>query len=150
MKNILNVIFVVCVALLISGCAAWHSGIKPISPPGKKVIPAPMVDSLTPTLVWEPLEIKESADKITDLRYDIIIYTNIGFPPQAKVAYQKEDITETSHVVTTPLQKGTRYYWRIREKYKRNGEEVTGQWNGFGFVAVNQYATNKPYFFDTP
>ena len=145
-----NIIFVVCIAIFLSSCVAWHSGVTPVYPPGKKTIPAPKVNSLTPTLKWESLNIKDSTGKVTGIRYEIIIYTISGFHAEHKIAYQKDDIAETSHTVSTPLQPSTRYFWRIRAKYKQNGDKATGEWNGFSYVAPTQYEGGKPYFFDTP
>jgi len=150
MKKVINVIFFACVGIFLAGCVSWHSGIAPLYPPGEKIIPAPKVDSLTPTLKWEPIRLDKASNKITNIRYDIVIYTTTGFPPKNIVAYKKDEISETSHMVATQLKPSTQYFWRIRAKYKQNGNEVTGKWNGFGFVALNTYATNKPYFFKTP
>lgn len=146
MKKILFFFTIIYSMLFLTGCASYGTGIEPIYPPGKTYIPAPKVDSLTPTLAWKPFK----EDGIENLRYDLIIFTRGGFPPKSKSAYEKANITDTSHKLEKPLDPRTQYFWRVRAKYSKNGTEVTGKWNGFSTIAINGFSTGKPYFFATP
>jgi hypothetical protein len=151
MKNIANSILAACIAGLLSGCTSIGetSGIKPSSPPYwySFYSGVPEVDSLTPTLKWEPLETENIDGDLTDIRYDVDIFTVSGLLFQDEtVDYHKEDIVETSLVVESPLQPDKRYFWRIRAKYKQNGREVTGDWNSRSDLRTGV----SPYFFDTP
>lgn len=151
MKILVNSILAVCIACLLSGCTSLGepSGIKPVSPPYwySLYTGVPEVDSLTPTLKWEPLETKNLEANITDIRYDVYIFTDSGFLfHEERIEYHKENIVETSLMVETPLQPGKRYFWRIRANFKQNGHEVTGDWNSRSDFRSGV----SPYFFDTP
>lgn len=153
MRYAANMLLIFCIGVFFSGCAVWHSGIQPVDPPGKKMIPAPTVTSNQPTLVWEPLKLKDQA-AAGDLHYQLVVFHYEGFSLSPTIAYDKNGITETSHTLETPLKSDTQYYWRLRALYNKDGKQVATDWNGFNFVGIIPpyfgWETGKPYFFKTP
>lgn len=140
------------VAATVSGCVAWGQGIAPIEPPGRKIFPSPTIESLQPTLSWEPADPEE----MPDARYHLVVYRLEGFPAHEVVVYARRDLTETSHTLETPLLPSTRYYWRVGVTYS-NGKETRTEWNGyraFYFIPVPFIwfigFTSGSYSFDTP
>jgi hypothetical protein len=153
MKVISNLIIAIGALMLSTGCVSWHSGIRPIEPPITKFPPAPVVSSLTPTLTWESSPLEKSGE-VQDLRYHLIVFRIIGFPPKTIIDYDKKDISGTSYRLEKPLASKTRYNWRIRTMYKKkDGQEVVEDWNGFRVIAFIPpwigWGFNA-YFFDTP
>ncbi len=111
-------------SLALIGCATY-TGIKPIYPPGHRFGGIPKtVDSLTPTLRWEP-------SPEPNATYDLIIYESIGeysfwksetrgVPGQE--AYYREGLQETVHEIEEPLKPDTEYQWSVRV---RRGTKVS-------------------------
>jgi hypothetical protein len=151
MRQNLNRIAIIVYAMsFFSGCISWHSGIEPIEPSSGTYILASKVNSIQPTLSWEPSALTKT-DSVEDLRYQLIVLsTGMSY----KVIYTKKDILETSHTVETALQPDTRYGWRVRPIYKKNGQEIVGDWNGFNFIGIIPpyfgWVFGNPYFFATP
>ncbi|MDO8445464.1 MAG: hypothetical protein Q7T53_05075 [Deltaproteobacteria bacterium] len=118
----------VLVALILTtGCIPFRSGINPIDPPGNTMLPSPVVKSQSPTLSWEPYK----EEGIADLSYQLIIskYSASGYV----AAYEKGGIYETLHKVGVLLEPHTRYYWRVRPVYRKDGRDFAGSWNGFSY-----------------
>ncbi len=150
-QNVKALIIIAFAISMFPGCISWHSGIKPIDPSSGIYILAPKVNSLQPTIKWEPFDLSKS-NSVEDLRYQLIVLAT-GFS-SGKVVYSKKDISGTSHTLESPLQPSTIYGWRVRPIYKKNGQEITGDWSGFNFIGVIPpyfgWAFRNPYFFDTP
>jgi len=154
MKPKMKIWTIMVAMLFLAGCVAWHSGVRPIEPEGRKP-PAttPTVDSLKPTLSWEPSDLEKSK-KVEYLRYQVVVFKlEEGFSLKTIIVYEKE-ISGTSHTLETALEPNTRYYWRIRPIYKKDGQEITGDWNGFSYIYLapfmSGWAFGAPYFFSTP
>lgn len=137
---------VLFILIFTTGCIAFHSGISPIDPPGNKMLPSPDVKSQNPTLSWEPY--KQAG--IEELRYQLLIskYDASDFV----LVYERHDIYEASHKVDALLEPHTRYYWRIRPLYKKDGRDFAGSWNGFSYFffipPIIGYSGGHIYSFD--
>lgn len=118
---------VLSILLLTYGCIGFHSGMSPIDPPGNKMLPSPAVRSLHPTLSWEPY----TQDGIEELRYQLILSKYDA--SEYVTAYERHDIYEPKHTVAISLEPQTRYYWRVRALYKKEGRDFAGSWNGFSY-----------------
>lgn len=141
---------IIVAMLFLPGCVAWHSGVRPIEPQGQMRFPGTTVDSLKPTLKWEPSDLEKSSE-VEDLRYHLVIFKpEGGFSLKTIIVYEKKDISGTSHTLETSLEPNTQYYWRIRPVYKKKGQEITGDWNGFSYISLIESAFGRPYFFKTP
>ncbi|MBI3597781.1 MAG: hypothetical protein HY203_11590 [Nitrospirae bacterium] len=155
MKQKMRILITIYAMLFLPGCVSWHSGVRPIEPPGRKPpATAPIVDSLKPTLTWEPSDLEKSTG-VEGLLYQLVIFKpEGGFSLKTIIAYEKKDISGTSHALETALEPNTRYYWRIRPIYKKDGQEITGDWNGFSYIYLTPFmsgwAFGSPYFFNTP
>lgn len=113
---------------MITACSSFH-GVKPIFP-GLSLGPPKNIQTLQPTLQWEPSSDLNSS-------YDIIVYEAIqvqelpggGYVNQEKLrkAYYREGIKDTKHEMEEPLKRGTKYYWTVRV---RHGQEVS-DWSSY-------------------
>lgn len=151
MSRWIHAVMVAPIAL--TSCAVWGTGIAPISPEAAKTVPAPRVDSVQPTLVWDGTTFDDRPD-VSDVVYDVFVYdVDDSFPPQPIIVYHASDLTESEHTLESPLAPNKRYWWRVRARYKESGEDVVGDWNGFSYVGILPpwfgWGTLH-YFFETP
>jgi len=137
--------------LSITACTTFH-GITPISPKVGDPYLFPTVESLQPTLRWQPVSDPESS-------YDLVIYEGITITPQTggevkravgERVYYREGLRETAHQIEQPLKPDTEYYWAVRI---RRGAQVA-EWSHYdyrlftGMVSVK--GTKLPFRFQTP
>jgi hypothetical protein len=154
MRRKLRMPIIIVVMFSLAGCVAWNIGVKPVDPPGKMVMPPPVVNSLNPTLTWEPSELEKSSE-VEDLHYHLVVLKlEGGFFSKMIIVYEKNDMRGITYTFETPLEPHTRYFWRIRPIYKQGGKEITGDWNGFSYIYLTPivwgWAFGNPYFFETP
>lgn len=152
MKRFMGPALCLLTALALSGCVAWGYGLTPVEPPARKILPSPTVESLQPTLTWEPADPEEGSD----VRYHLMVYRTEGFPSRAITVYTKGDIVGTSHTLEKSLTPDTRYYWRVGILRKKEQEEYV-DWNGYNSFGVIPYPiifiglrSGNAYSFDTP
>ena len=135
-------LLVLCLAGL-TGCSTYK-GLRPIYPPYGDT-----VDSLQPTLQWEPL-----ADP--DATYDLVIYkpAQKGFGDsnlemeQMRV-YYRQRLKGTAHRVEKPLEPNTHYTWSVRA---RLGENVSS-WSKHEttiFLGISRHRRVRILHFSTP
>ena len=137
------------ILVAIAGCTQF-SGVKPVYPSVGNPHSPPVVDSLQPTLSWEPMRGVTS--------YDLIIYQGVKTESFARgtkrsvgpEVYYRQGLTGTSHKVEITLKPSQEYYWSVRG---RDGNKVT-RWSlydyslllGLGYVSFH----NQPFLFVTP
>ena len=139
--------FILFLAFHISGCVAWNTGLPPVDPPGRKILPSPKVASERPTLSWKGLE----GEGITETSYQLLVFKYDGL--KRVYVYERSDIIGTSHTIEKPLEPHTRYYWKVRPVYKKDGTEFADEWNGYSFFfAVPPILgfSSGDYSFDIP
>jgi len=93
------------------------------------------VDSLQPTLKWEPFPRPRDRkkgneallNKISDVSYDLKIWeVKNDFP--ARLVYDKTGLLEAAHRLSVPLRSGTKYSWTFRARYKLAGRSQVTRW----------------------
>jgi hypothetical protein len=125
-------------------------GFQPLQPPFTIENRFASVWSLTPTLKWQPSTLMAGDHTISSMRYDLAIWKAIN-PYHAdsdsfsdarfsrgnvwvsvdalEIAYERQDLTETSHTVETALEPGTEYAWSVRARFDLNGETRVSEWS---------------------
>jgi hypothetical protein len=142
------------VALLAStGCTAPVSGFAPVYPvqtytshPFRNVpvdvLDWVKVDSLQPTLRWEPFPGKTQAPlsaeitafvnvderAVSDITYDLKIWNVLDGTP-AELVYEHEGIVEQWHRLESPLKPKTKYVWSVRARFKLDGKPRATEWS---------------------
>jgi hypothetical protein len=132
------------------GCTKPHI-ITPIYPKvGNPDLPT-RVDSLQPTLKWQPAE-------GGDVTYDLVIYESITTSSAwegkkkalGREVYYRKGLASTEHRLEEPLKPDSEYYWSVR---MRKGEAVS-KWATYDYDlflgAAYMWARNKPFMFKTP
>lgn len=131
--------------VLLCFCAACTppdiSGLPPAhpEPEGSKV------DSVLPTLRWEPFPRPLDLDghtegwlaRIRSVTYDLRIWRTIqvpgarneGFAYPGDLVYSRDGVREPIHTVETPLAPDTSYVWSIRARYELDGEVRVTEWS---------------------
>ena len=111
--------------------------------PQRDMLLYPVVDSLRPTLEWEPLprprdrrpENQDVIAGLKDVQYDLKIWeANDGHP--GRLVYDRPGLTESRHRLTYPLGPATRYFWTFRARYQLDGEPQATRW-AFSLAPVN-------------
>ena len=138
----------------------WNSG-----KPQHLVRPVPKVQSLSPALQWEAVlpppppgpGADPGATTITDIRYDLriwssagggpgdLVYERLGLsleartePPPAPEDAKEEGPTAApvpfvEHLLEAPLAPKTEYLWSVRARYRLNGEPRATRWSILAF-----------------
>ena len=130
-----------CLLISLCGCSldAETCGLKPIYPPAKvgnkawpqsaaawKAVYEP-VDSLQPTMRWEPYEPTDAVDP-KSVRYDLRIWATANDCPTDEV-YARDGLAETAHQIATPLNPASFYFWAVRARFLVAGEERVSPWS---------------------
>lgn len=152
MKPTMKIRTIIIAMIFLPGCVVWHSGVRPIEPPVQTFLPGSTVNLLKPTLTWEPSDLEKSSE-VEDLRYSLIVFRIPSFFSRQTVTdYENKDIRVTSHTLETSLEPNTQYYWRVRVIYKKKGQEIIEDWNGFNQFSLftGMLSSGNPYFFKTP
>jgi len=155
------------VAFVAAGCTFEPaiSGFRPVYPPLTATAPAPFnmddilnwpkVDSLQPTLRWQPFPgehqtetpsiftggpifpkgigiskpfIEVDSASVSDVRYELRIWTVID-ESAGQIAYEIEGLTEPFHKIERPLKPDTKYYWSVRARFSVNGQPRYSEWS---------------------
>jgi len=102
----------------------------------------PMVDSLQPTLRWEPFPgehqnyegarvipfVAVDPGSISDVKYDLRIWTVRGRAP-GELAYEIDGLTEPFHKLERALKPDTEYYWSVRAQFLLNDQLRVSEWS---------------------
>ena len=101
-------------------------GVKIRSPPIKIIRNQYTVDSLQPTIEWDSI----NRDNVT---YDLRIWRAIG-NKIGPVVYHREKLASTRHVLETPLEPSTRYFFSVRAHFLENGMGRVTEWSRYTLV----------------
>lgn len=141
----INFLMLIVVSLILLGCTSFHE-IKPIYPGVANPNRPKGVDSLQPTLRWEP-------SPEPDVTYDLIIYKGVkvrSIWSEGREVYYRQGLKEPEHKIEEPLKPDTVYYWSIRT---RRGEKVS-EWAGYDYFIWSQFGSmrmnNNHFIFKTP
>ncbi len=96
------------------------------------------VDSLQPTLLWEPFPRPQDheADKegvlkrIRNVAYDLKILRALDNYP-IELIYARQGLPEPSHSIEEPLEPSTKYFWTIRARFELDGHSRVIAWGGW-------------------
>lgn len=160
-----------CIAMLfgLTGCASssFVSGLDPIHPPMPMLL-VPKVDSLQPTLSWEPFpggydrksDPDGSLDSVTDVTYELKIWSAELFygethaadiVPPADGTYVQTRLLDAQHTVGKSLQPDTAYFWTVRARFNLDGDPAINTWAGWHPAGVRKTRENwRPHRFRTP
>jgi len=127
----------------LSGCAlpAAVYGLRPEYPSAMLDFIEPKVafvevDSLQPTLRWEPFPDAETRkgdrdgtlSRIRDVTYDLkILPAERNYP--AHVVYARSGLAEASHKMETPLLPEAKYFWTVRARFTLDGATRVTPWS---------------------
>ncbi len=126
-------------------------GLRAVSPEATHGNVGPEVESLQPTLRWEP-------SRRPGVTYDLVVArvdkkTSFWKGTERSVGgtvYRREGLPGTEHRLETPLEPDREYLWAVRE---RVGDTV-GAWSSYGFfdfyVVAWRSGSEMPYRFRTP
>jgi hypothetical protein len=110
------------------------------------------VDSLTPTLRWEPLDTRtlHAAGEVTDVTYDLRVWaTASGY--SGTPVYARDALQRPVHQLEEPLQPGTKYLWTVRAHFTFAGQPWLTEWGMAGYLLRDQVVPNASCFrFETP
>ncbi len=132
------------------GCShpVTGTGLKPEYPPvgGGPVFTD--VDSLQPIFRWQSFPRQEDlkADhegvlsRVTAVTYDLNILGKKGYGP-GELIYSRTGLPEPAHMVETPLEPSTRYFWTVRARFTLNGHLRVTEW---GEQAGSYYRFETP------
>jgi len=160
---------------ILAGCGAREVGVSGFRPVYPKVtwtqgnffqdqgtLDIPEVDSLRPTLRWEPVPgsqapskycstslydekkpfkpfIADDPERLRDVSYDLQIWRVKGLVPD-ELVYEREGIPDTTHKIEERLLPATRYYWSVRARFTVDGNTRVSEWSlamfpgTYGFV----------------
>ncbi len=116
-------IFVLIVGVIGLVACSINYDLIPISPVADRPDHPDPVDSLQPTLEWNPY-------RGPDVTYDVIIYQGVRVKQPyslgkqlvpGKVIYHRQGIKEPKHTIEEPLKPNTEYCWKIMA---RTGDKV--------------------------
>jgi hypothetical protein len=130
-----TLIFVSMLGLFGLVACSINYGLIPISPVADRPDYPNLVDSLQPTLEWNPYS-------GPDVTYDVIIYEGVRVKkPYAlsleekqlvsgKVVYYRQGLKEPQHTIEEPLKPNAEYLWSVRA---RTGGKVMSRTATFNF-----------------
>lgn len=136
---------------LLAGCGikAPVSGFRPVFPElttsFKGALTWSKVDSLQPTLRWEPFPgsdepslgdfrrdvkpfVPVDPSAVRDLTYELRIWRVENGVPR-EVVYERKGIQASSHRLERPLEPNTKYYWSVRARFEVDGKFRVSEWS---------------------
>lgn len=117
----------------LGSCTVHLTGLLPVSPP-----PDARVESVQPTLRWEPLPSKEDPH-VSEVVYDLRILRWDGFP-----VYECEGLAAPEHSLVSPLEPEERYLWTVRARFRWDGERRVTQWSGYSDPTERSELLQRP------
>lgn len=99
----------------------FQDSLSPPIPGEFLVMAQSRVDSLRPTMSWEPF----SGSNVT---YDLRIWRAGRLGPDALV-YSRTNLDQASHKLETALEPSTLYYWSVRAHFSEQGSERITEWS---------------------
>ncbi len=137
--------------LVLTACSTTYQGLKAVAPGPPHGNVGPEVESLQPTLRWEPSQRK-------GVTYDLVVAridkkTSFWKGTERSVGgevYRREGLTAPEHRLEIPLEPDREYLWAVRE---RVGDTV-GAWSSYSFfdfyVVAWRSGSDMAYRFRTP
>ena len=110
------------------------------------------VDTLQPTLRWEPFPDADARkddrdgrlNRIRDVSYDLrILGAEHDYPTE--VLYARSELPEPSHKVETPLMPAAKYFWTIRARFTLDGVTRVTPWARI--LGSNDVVVPSRYYF---
>jgi hypothetical protein len=155
-------VFLSTMAVALSGCALPASvyGLRPEYPTAMLDITSTPkvafveVDSLQPTLRWEPFPDadarKDDRDgrlsRIRDVTYDLqILGAEADYPTE--VLYARSELPEASHKLETPLLPAGKYFWTIRARFTLDGITRVTPWARIRGSGSSDFVVPSRYYF---
>lgn len=151
-------------AALAAGCGARRlPGLQPEYPLVVRKMSAPLgefvvVDSLRPTLRWQPFpgpgprggKPPDALDHIRDLRYELRVWrTTNGH--SGTLVFRRDDIEEPSCELFHPLAPDLNYLWTVRARFSLDGRTYVTEWGLSSLTLRNHVVPNPSCFrFRTP
>ena len=143
---------------LVTGCGTPKAGLQPQYPPVKKGMFALWgkfieVDSLQPTLRWEPFPRQEDRDadkegflsQIEDVTYELRIWKTIT-ASSGELVYARGGLTLPSHKLEEPLEPSSKYLWSVRAHFVWDGQPRTIEWGLAGYLLRGEVVPNPSCF----
>lgn len=148
---------------LITGCGTPMVGLQPEYPPFKKGMFALWgkfveVDSLQPTLRWQPFPRQEDSDadkegtlnRIEDLTYEVRLWKTMT-SSSGELVYARDGLKLPYHRLEEPLEPSTKYLWSARALFILDGHPRTIEWGLAGYLLRDETVPNPSCFrFATP
>jgi hypothetical protein len=151
MKNICYLLFLF---LFLGSCAFYHYA-KPIYPDSGWPLRVKMVDSLEPTLSWEP-EFEGPYDIVILEGYDVMEFSKdyavmLGMTlGKCTKYYTAQNLAGKSHKITKKLKPNKVYYWVVKQHSDNNSFEWS-KYSYFAFYGIGWvYYPNLLFMFGTP
>jgi len=120
------------------------------------------VASTTPSLSWESFpdyllargdidpETKGLLEGAANVRYELRIWQELQGAP-GTLAYQRQGLIDTEHVVSPSLKPATRYFWSVRASYEIDGKRRVTPWAQYAGLMNSRSIPNPAcYRFQTP
>ena len=85
------------------------------------------VDSLQPTLQWEPWKGKPYEELGQDVTYQLKVWglrKGRSDSREGETVYEQEGLTDTSHQIKIALNPSTHYFWAVRAQYRDEDDQV--------------------------
>ena len=141
-------------------------GIRPVYPPPKPGL-FQMVDSLQPTLRWEPFKYvakkgqeTEVHSQIDNITYDMRIWRlqkgRTWYWKQGErhgdpgvLVYSRENLPDSWHTIETPLDRSKVYFWSIRTKFTVDGHLRVTEWAEQLYM-IGVHPKTRYFSFQTP
>jgi hypothetical protein len=99
----------------------------PLSGSNTELIFVP-VDSLQPTLRWEPfVPSKDSGIAADNIQYDLRVWSIANGCPEDEV-YARDGIQKPSHRFVSALKPATNYFWSVRARFTIAGQVRVSPW----------------------
>jgi hypothetical protein len=148
---------------LITGCGTPRVGLQPQYPPFEKGMFAIWgkfveVDSLQPTLQWEPFPRQDDRDadqegflsRIEEVTYELRIWKTVT-ANSGELVYARVRLALPYHKLEEPLEPSTKYLWSVRSHFMRDGHPRTIEWGLAGYLLRGEVVPNPSCFrFATP
>lgn len=96
-------------------------GLSPRIPAEFLILAQSRVDSLQPTMSWEPFP-------GSNVTYDLKIWSAGRLGPDTSV-YSRTNLDQPTHKIETALESSTLYYWSVRAHFVEQGRERITDWS---------------------
>jgi hypothetical protein len=94
------------------------------------------VESLQPTLRWEPFNLHDElvhsrADTASAgaVRYDLRVWKTTSASTIGELVYEQRDIADPWHTLLQPLEAGSKYFWSVRARYADGDSVYATRWS---------------------